>query len=127
MKDHTLAQDALPLFYLSIPDLASLGAMYMPFIRNGGLFVSGRSDYELGATCFVLVRLMDEQASWPVCARIIWKTCSDSRQANQGIGLQFLDSENKLKRRLETLLDEIKGNSRQRSGMFWQRTGQGPC
>lgn len=120
MTDQTPAQEALPLFYLAIADLASLGAMYMPFIRNGGLFVPVSKDIEPGTTVFVLIRLMAEQKSWPVCAQVVWKTGADSGRTSQGIGIQFLDTEHKLKRRLETLIGE---NDSRMPGMFWQQSG----
>lgn len=45
---------------LALKDVESLYASYMPFVKNGGLFVPTRKDYLLGDEVFVLLELMDE-------------------------------------------------------------------
>lgn len=44
---------------LTIKDRAVLYAAYMPFVRNGGLFVPTNKRYELGEEVFILLALMD--------------------------------------------------------------------
>ena len=38
---------------LAIKDKAVLYAAYMPFVRNGGLFIPTKKEYELGDEVFV--------------------------------------------------------------------------
>jgi type IV pilus assembly protein PilZ len=50
---------------LTIKDRAVLYAAYMPFVRNGGLFVPTNKRYELGEEVFILLALMDEPDKIP--------------------------------------------------------------
>ena len=45
---------------LTIKDKAALYAAYMPFIRNGGLFIPTNKAYNLGDEVFMLLSLMEE-------------------------------------------------------------------
>ena len=40
---------------LTIKDKVVLHNCYMPFIRNGGLFIANRTEYELGDDVFILL------------------------------------------------------------------------
>jgi len=44
---------------LAIKDKTVLYAAYMPFVRNGGLFIPTKKEYELGDEVFMLLNLMD--------------------------------------------------------------------
>jgi type IV pilus assembly protein PilZ len=77
---------------LSLKDKGSLYAAYMPFIKNGGLFIPTLKSYQLGDEVFILLSLMDESEKIPVAGRIIWSTPKGA-QGNRpaGIGVQFSD------------------------------------
>ena len=45
---------------LTIKDKSVLYAAYMPFIKNGGLFIPTNKSYKLGDEVFMLLNLMDE-------------------------------------------------------------------
>lgn len=45
---------------LTIKDRSVLYAAYMPFIKNGGLFIPTNKSYKLGDEVFMLLHLMDE-------------------------------------------------------------------
>lgn len=77
---------------LSLKDKGALYAAYMPFIRNGGLFIPSVKPYQLGDEVFILLTLMDETEKIPVAGRIIWLTPKGA-QGNRpsGIGVQFSD------------------------------------
>ena len=44
---------------LTIKDKAVLYAAYMPFIKNGGLFIPTNKQYKLGEEVFLLLNLME--------------------------------------------------------------------
>lgn len=44
---------------LTIKDKSVLYAAYMPFIRNGGLFIPTNKNYKLGDEVFMLLNLME--------------------------------------------------------------------
>ena len=46
---------------LTIKDKSALYAAYMPFIRNGGLFIPTNKSYHLGDEVFMLLTLMEDK------------------------------------------------------------------
>lgn len=75
---------------LSLKDKGALYAAYMPFIKNGGMFIPSAKVYQLGDEVFILLTLMDETEKLPVAGRIVWLTPKGA-QGNRpaGIGVQF--------------------------------------
>ena len=75
---------------LSILDKSALYASYMPFIKNGGLFIPTAKPYKLGDEVFMLLTLMDSKEKLPVAGRVVWITPKGA-QGNKtaGIGVQF--------------------------------------
>ena len=75
---------------LTIRDKSALYASYMPFVKNGGLFIPTTKSYRLGDEVFMLLTLMDEKEKLPIAGRIIWVT-PNGAQGNRtaGIGVQF--------------------------------------
>ena len=75
---------------LSIKDKSSLYAAYMPFVKNGGLFIPTNKTYNLGDEVFMLLSLMDDGERLPVAGKIIWMTPigAQGNRAN-GVGVQF--------------------------------------
>lgn len=59
---------------LTIKDRAVLYAAYMPFIKNGGLFIPTNKSYKLGDEVFMLLHLMDEPEKIPVAGKVTWIT-----------------------------------------------------
>ncbi|MGI9323129.1 MAG: PilZ domain-containing protein, partial [Pseudomonadales bacterium] len=45
---------------LAIKDRADLRDCYMPFVKNGGLFLAGKTEYSLGDQVDLLLELPDE-------------------------------------------------------------------
>jgi len=75
---------------LTIRDKSALYASYMPFIKNGGLFIPTAKPYKLGDEVFMLLTLMDSKEKLPVAGRVVWITPKGA-QSNKttGIGVQF--------------------------------------
>ena len=59
---------------LNIKDKSALYAAYMPYIKNGGLFIPTNKQYSLGDEVFMLLSLMDDKERLPVAGKIIWVT-----------------------------------------------------
>lgn len=91
---------------LSIKDKNALYAAYMPFVKNGGLFIPTKREYEMGEEVFMLLSLMEETERLPIAGKIIWKTpvgAEGYRAA--GIGVQFSDQDGGTARnKIETYL-----------------------
>jgi len=79
---------------LSIKEKQALYAAYMPYVKNGGLFVPTTNRYELGDEVFILLNLMDETEKIPVVGKVIWMTPRGA-QGNRttGVGLQFTEKD----------------------------------
>ncbi len=75
---------------LTIKDKGALYAAYMPFVKNGGLFIPTNKAYKLGDEIFMLLKLMEETEKLPVVGKVIWVTPKGA-QGNRvaGVGVQF--------------------------------------
>lgn len=89
---------------LTIKDKSVLYAAYMPFIKNGGLFIPTNKGYSMGDEVFMLLSLMDEPEKIPVAGKVIWTTPKGA-QGNKaaGVGVQFAD-ESMARNKIETHL-----------------------
>ncbi len=75
---------------LAIKDKGSLYAAYMPYVKNGGLFIPTTKPYKLGDEVFMLLTLMEDKEKLPIAGRIIWVTPKGAQgNRNAGIGVQF--------------------------------------
>jgi type IV pilus assembly protein PilZ len=90
---------------LTIKDSAVLHAAFMPFLKNGGLFIPTVNSYELGNEVFMLLKLMDEGERIPVAGTVVWIT-PPLAQGNRatGIGIHFKDAEGRVRKKIENML-----------------------
>jgi len=90
---------------LTIRDKAVLYAAYMPFVKNGGLFIPTSKTYSLGDEVFMLLNLMDEPEKIPVAGKVVWVTPKGA-QGNRaaGVGVQFSDQDDTAAKKIETYL-----------------------
>jgi len=92
---------------LAVKDKASLYSAYMPFVKNGGIFVPTPKRYFLGDEVFVLLTLPESSERLPVPGKVVWVTPTGA-QGNRaaGVGVQFADSHEGevVRNRIETLL-----------------------
>lgn len=94
---------------LMLEDKGELRRTYMPFIRNGGVFVRTDHPYELGDDITVTIRLFD--ASEPVRIRgtVVWVTPTRAQgKRAAGAGVQFAANES-YRAHIEGLLGGISG------------------
>jgi type IV pilus assembly protein PilZ len=84
----------------AIKDRGALYASYMPFVKNGGLFIPTTKRYQLGDEIFLLFQLMDEPDRIPVAGKVIWVTPTGA-EGNRavGVGVQFSDHDKGAARR----------------------------
>ncbi|MEF3192617.1 MAG: PilZ domain-containing protein [Halothiobacillaceae bacterium] len=83
----------------TIPDKATLYASYMPFLKNGGLFLPGQTKLRMGQEIFLVLSLMNEPERIRVAAKVVWVT-PPGAQGNRpaGVGVQFLEADQGLTR-----------------------------
>ena len=99
---------------LTIKDKSALYVAYMPFIKNGGLFIPTSKPYRLGDEVFILLTLMDQTERLPVAGRIVWVTPRGAQgKRAAGIGVQFSDQDNgQTQKKIETYLAGALGAER---------------
>ena len=100
---------------LAIKEKAALYAAYMPFIKNGGIFVPTTRDYKLGDEIFMLLQLMDDPTRHPVAGTVAWITPHGAQGGKtQGIGVHFSADESSkvLRSRIEQVLAGHLGSNR---------------
>lgn len=100
---------------LTIKDKGALYSAYMPFIKNGGLFIPTAKPYKIGDEVFMLLTLMEDDAKLPVAGKIVWIT-PPGAQANRvaGIGVQFSAQDNgQTRNKIESYLAGVLKADRQ--------------
>jgi type IV pilus assembly protein PilZ len=92
---------------LAVKDKAQLYNAYMPYLKNGGIFVPTAKRYFLGDEVFLLLTLPESTERLPVAGKVVWVT-PPGAQGNRaaGIGVQFAETPEgeTVKGRIETLL-----------------------
>ena len=100
---------------LPIKEKAALYAAYMPFLANGGIFVSTTKQYKIGDEIYLILTLMDDVTKYPIAGKIAWITPAGANNNKvQGIGVHFSADESgvRVKQRIEELLGAAVGSSR---------------
>ncbi|MDE2406610.1 MAG: PilZ domain-containing protein [Xanthomonadaceae bacterium] len=92
---------------LAIKDKTALYGAYIPYIKQGGIFVPTTRRYFIGDEVFLLLTLPDSNERLPVAGKVVWVTPTGA-QGNRaaGIGVQFADSAEgeAVRSRIETTL-----------------------
>jgi type IV pilus assembly protein PilZ len=99
---------------LSISSRSALYAAYMPYLKNGGIFLPTVKNYALGDEVFMLLQLMDDPAKHPIQGKVAWITPAGAqRNKAQGIGVHFAndDAGKVLRQKIETILAGHLNNS----------------
>lgn len=107
--DPNAAQIARPsVLSLAIKEKAALYAAYMPFLKNGGMFVPTQKPYKIGEEIYLILALMDDPGKYPIAGKVAWITPPGANNNKaQGIGVHFPDDESGTRARLR--IEEILG------------------
>lgn len=74
---------------LAIREKAALYAAYMPYLKNGGIFVPTNKPYQLGDEVYLILTLMDDPTKLPIAGRVVWISPAGGGQRQPGIGVHF--------------------------------------
>ena len=98
---------------LTIKTKDELYRSYMPYIKNGGVFVATQRDYQLGEEVFMLLDLMEEPDKIPVSGKVVWVTPRGAQGGKMaGIGIQLSADDNTIVGKIETYLACALGSGR---------------
>ena len=89
-------------------NLDQLYKSYMPFLRNGGLFVPTRRRYLMGQEIMIVVQLPGEDQSLSVAGIVSWvNTENATGHKKQGVGVEFSDGNGiSLRAKIDALLND---------------------
>lgn len=99
---------------LNINSKSALYAAYMPFLKNGGIFIPTSRGYALGDEVFMLLALMNDLNKLPIAGTVVWIMPPGAQNRAQGIGVHFKNDESGIeaKRKIENLLGGVMQSSR---------------
>jgi len=91
---------------LAIREKAALYAAYMPYLKNGGIFVPTNRSYQLGDEVYLILTLMDDPTRIPVAGRVVWISTTAGGRTTPGIGVHFPADETGIsaRKRIEDIL-----------------------
>jgi type IV pilus assembly protein PilZ len=113
--DPNVAQPPRPsVLSLAIKEKAALYAAYMPFLKNGGMFVPTNKPYKIGDEIYLILSLMDDPNKYPIAGKVAWITPAGANNKAQGIGVHFPADETgqRAKLRIEEILGAALRSSR---------------
>jgi type IV pilus assembly protein PilZ len=86
-------------------DIKELYRSYMPFLKNGGLFVRTPRQYKMGQSLALSVTLPDALEPLSVSGKVAWITPHGSQSSSPaGVGITFIDDKSQLGAKIEKLL-----------------------
>lgn len=96
----------LGILPVTIRDKAALHTAYMPFLKNGGLFVATDRICRLGEDVIIILSLMDEVERIPVPGKVVWITPKAAEgYRTPGVGVEFnADDAGATRMRIESYL-----------------------
>jgi len=99
---------------LAIKEKAALYAAYMPYLKNGGIFVPTTRVYQLGDEVYLILTLMEDPTKIPVAGKVIWVSPAGGGARQPGIGVHFPSDESGLnaRRRIEEILGSALKSAR---------------
>jgi type IV pilus assembly protein PilZ len=82
---------------VDLDDLDELYRCYMPYLKNGGLFVRTNMRYEMGHSLALKVTLPDALEDDVITGKVTWITPQGAQSSNPpGIGISFIDDKTNL-------------------------------
>ena len=103
---------------LAIKEKAALYAAYMPFLKNGGMFVPTTKPYKIGDEIYLILSLMDDANKYPIAGKVAWITPANaSGGRTQGVGVRFPADE---KTRLIKLKIEAPDPTNNANPLAWE-------
>lgn len=107
--EHKGAEKPLASLTLAIADLQALHSSYMPFIKDGGIFVPTTQHFELHDEVVLQVRLVEEGKKLMIAGRVVWLSKGmGHRSTKPGVGIQFIgENRARVRQFLEELLGEL--------------------
>ena len=92
---------------VNFTDKLELYRNYMPFLKNGGLFILTSTNYEMGDSVFIRLKLPEQEDLIPILCQIAWISPPSSTTKNSGVGLHFTKTNEPARDIIEKTLADI--------------------
>lgn len=79
----------ITVYTLRITDKKELLAAYMPFVKNGGIFLKN-AHHPIGSTVALVIEIPTDDHKYALTGKVVWILPRDARQEG-GVGIQFPD------------------------------------
>lgn len=115
-KPADISPGRVGMLSLSIKERTALYAAYMPFLKQGGIFVPTTRPHQMGEQVYMLLSLMDGPVKIPLSGTVIWVTPAGAQGSRQqGIGVQFDNTEasQEVRQKIEGILGNALKSTRQ--------------
>lgn len=98
------------LLQLAIRDKVALHSHYMPFVRDGGIFIPTDREYKFGETIGMVLRFLDRGKKLVITGKVVWIAPKSGNNSSHsaGVGLQFVGgAKDDVKRAIDAYLGEL--------------------
>lgn len=106
MSDEVSSEKKMEIIPISFDNKRALYRSYMPFVKNGGLFIPTTTDFVFGESIILLITFFGEADKTAMKSKVIWKTPPGAEGGRVvGVGVQFEgEGHAELRKRIETHL-----------------------
>ncbi|EIJ32964.1 PilZ domain-containing protein [Thiothrix nivea] len=106
---HSGKEDGRPAsLSMAIAEKSALHACYMPFIKDGGIFVPTTDKFTLHDNVVLHLRLVEEGKKLLIPGRVVWISPGvGHRGASPGVGLQFTGEQ---RLRVKQFIEDVLGD-----------------
>lgn len=77
----------ITVYTLRITEKKEMLAAYMPFVKNGGVFLKS-AQHPMGSSVAVILEIPNDDHKYSVIGKVVWVSQRDARQEG-GVGIQF--------------------------------------
>lgn len=108
-QQHSSSEEGKPAsLSMAIAEKSSLHACFMPFIKDGGLFVPTTEKFSLHDEVVLHLRLVEDGKKLLIPGRVVWISPGvGHRGTSPGVGLQFTGDQ---RLRVKQFIEEILGD-----------------
>lgn len=108
-----MSKESEEQYHLDLSDPTQLKKYYMPFIKNGGVFIVTKADHAMGKTLRITLKIPGNPESFTLSGKVVWiNPPFTQNNREEGVGIRF-ESENalQLKEKIEKCLLDLDGKS----------------
>ncbi|HLD84371.1 MAG TPA: PilZ domain-containing protein [Coxiellaceae bacterium] len=111
-------QTAGKTFTVTFQNLQALKNAYMPYVRDGAIFVATKDVFHLEDYVTLTLTLPDNHQAFTFTGEVIWITPSSAQTQPAGIGVQCAGAEGEsFQKTVQTLLANMSGSAEESETM----------